>query len=461
MILNDLNGTSNGKATKMSRVKVSGVPDTLEPLKNKTIRELKFNILYIDLNSCFATTEQQARPKLRNKPVAVVNRIAEHATIIAASIEAKELGIKVGMRIEEAKNIYNKLILVETEPSKYIFVHNKLKSIMKSYSPKIVMKSIDEGLIDLSEADNSVKDMTPYNLAIEIKARLNKEIGSYMKCNIGFSYNRFLAKMAGELHKPNGADAITYDNIREVFSHLKLTDLPGINKKTEKRLKTYNIDTPVKLLDASEETLRKQVLKSKEGTKWYFRLRGAEVDERDDITKSIGRQFVLPPKCSLDNIKIRLAHLAEDVGYRLRVQELYAYGMYVWVGVNMNENHFGLHKNILKKDAFSTDQEIIEISSKLFNEIINELKKNNQSLNIRIMGITLYNLSLSSGQQITLTYEQDERRRKIADAVDKINQRFGQRTVHSAYTLGTEDMRVKIPFGSTRYLAEGSSDDMV
>lgn len=433
----------------MSKVKVEGLGDTFDSLGDKTISELGFTILYVDLNSCFATTEQQARPKLRGKPVGIVNRIAEHSTLIAASIEAKALGIKVGMRVEEAKAIVPNIIFAETEPSKYIYVHNKLKDILKSYSPNVVMKSIDEGLVDLSEAGKDVRNKTPRELALEIKERLKDEVGSYMKCNVGFSYNRFLAKLAGELHKPDGMDCITHDNIREVFSHLKLTDLPGINKKVEKRLKTYSINTPLELLDAEEETLRVQVMGSIEGTKWYFRLRGTEVDERDESTKTIGRQFVLPPNPKIDDVKMRLAHLAEDVGYRLRSQKLYARGIYVFATFNMSERSFYMHKNILKNETFSTDSDIIEYSKNLFDEILKEAKSDNP----RIIGVTLYKLEDTETKQLSFGHEKREKSKEVAKVVDEINQRFGSRTVHSAYTLKTnEDMHTKIPFGSTRYL---------
>lgn len=433
----------------MSKVKVEGLGDTFESLGDKTISELGFTILYVDLNSCFATTEQQARPKLRGKPVGIVNRIAEHSTLIAASIEAKALGVKVGMRVEEAKAIVPNIIFAETEPSKYIYVHNKLKDILKSYSPNVVMKSIDEGLVDLSEAGKNVRNKTPRELALEIKEHLKDEVGCYMKCNVGFSYNRFLAKLAGELHKPDGMDCITHDNIREVFSHLKLTDLPGINKKVEKRLKTYSINTPLELLDAEEETLRVQVMGSIEGTKWYFRLRGTEVDERDESTKTIGRQFVLPPNPKIDDVKMRLAHLAEDVGYRLRSQKLYARGIYVFATFNMSERSFYMHKNILKNETFSTDSDIIEYSKNLFNEILKEAKSDNP----RIIGVTLYKLDDTETKQLSFGHEKQEKSKEVAKVIDEINQRFGSRTVHSAYTLKTnEDMHTKIPFGSTRYL---------
>lgn len=434
----------------MSRVKTEGIKDTFLELGDKTIKELGFVIMYVDLNSCFATTEQQARPKLRNKPVAILNRLTENSAIIAASIEAKELGVKVGMRADEAKAICKNIVFAETEPSKYIYVHEKLKSILKSYSPKVLMKSIDEGLVDLSEASESVRNMTPKALAIEIKERLKTEVGCIMKCNVGFSYNRFLAKLAGELHKPDGMDCITHDNIHEVFSHLKLTDLPGINKKTEKRLKTYGIDTPAKLLEADEEVLRVQVFNSIEGTKWYYRLRGTETDERDEKTKSIGRQFVLAPNTAPEEIRIRLAHLAEDVGFRLRSQDLYARGIYVWVTFNLSENNFTAHKNFLKNETFNTDSDIVSFSKELYDAIIKENR--DKSNNPRVIGVSLYKLEEEETSQLSFDHEKSEKAKKVAKVIDEINHRFGSRTVHSAYTLKSNDMHTKIPFGSTRYL---------
>lgn len=434
----------------MSKVKTEGIKDTFSDLGDNTIKELGFVILYVDLNSCFATTEQQARPKLRNKPVAILNRLTENSAIIAASIEAKALGIKVGMRADEAKSIYKDIIFAETEPSKYIYVHEKLKSILKSYSPNILMKSIDEGLVDLSEASEEVRNMTPKALALEIKEHLRTEVGCYMKCNVGFSYNRFLAKLAGELHKPDGMDCITNDNINEVFSHLKLTDLPGINKKTEKRLKTYGIDTPVKLLETDEEVLRVQVFNSIEGTKWYYRLRGIETDERDEKTKSIGRQFVLAPNTPPEEIRIRLAHLAEDVGFRLRGQDLYARGIYVWVTFNLTENNFTAHKNFLKNETFNTDSDIVSFSKELYDAIIKENRE--RSTNPRVIGVSLYKLEKEETSQLSFDHERSEKAQKVAKVIDEINHRFGSRTVHSAYTLKSNDMHTKIPFGSTRYL---------
>src|SRR3954463_1092302 len=105
-------------------------------------------ILHIDLNSCFATVEQQARPLLRGRPVGVTNRLTKNACVVAASHEAKAYGVKVGMTFSQAKLLAPDLIMIENDPPKYHYVYKKLIRIMKSYSPNIGMKSIDEGIID-------------------------------------------------------------------------------------------------------------------------------------------------------------------------------------------------------------------------------------------------------------------------------------------------------------------------
>src|SRR4051812_46880334 len=107
-------------------------------------------ILHIDLNSCFATVEQQARPLLRGKPLAVTNRKTPNACVVAASYEAKSRGVKVGMGYRDAKMLVPDLIMVETDPPKYHHVYQILVDIMLSYSPNVSMKSIDEGIIDFT-----------------------------------------------------------------------------------------------------------------------------------------------------------------------------------------------------------------------------------------------------------------------------------------------------------------------
>jgi DNA polymerase-4 len=131
-------------------------------------------VMHVDLNSCFATVEQQARPLLRGRPVGVTNRITKYCCLIAVSYEAKAKGVKVGMRLDEAKMIIPDLVMIESDPPKYHYAYKKLVEIMNSYSPNFTMKSIDEGVIDF-HGSGSVTSHALVDIGQEIKQRLRDE----------------------------------------------------------------------------------------------------------------------------------------------------------------------------------------------------------------------------------------------------------------------------------------------
>lgn len=107
------------------------------------------NIMHIDINSCFATIEQQANPLIRNRPVVVAAYNSNNGCILASSVDAKKLGIKTGMHVRNGKNIYPNLIVLEPDPIKYRHVHKKLKELLLEYTPDVIPKSIDEFVLNL------------------------------------------------------------------------------------------------------------------------------------------------------------------------------------------------------------------------------------------------------------------------------------------------------------------------
>ena len=147
-------------------------------------------VMHIDLNSCFATVEQQSRPLLRGRPVAVVNRLVENTSVITVSYEAKAYGVRAGMKYRQAKSLCPELAALDSDPPKYRWVYRQLLRIMNSYSPSVVMKSIDEGIIDFAVAPESMRSRGLEAIGKEIKQRLCTEVGSYMRCNIGIGTDR-------------------------------------------------------------------------------------------------------------------------------------------------------------------------------------------------------------------------------------------------------------------------------
>jgi DNA polymerase-4 len=399
-------------------------------------------IMHIDLNSCFATVEQQARPMLRGRPIAIVNRRTDKTAIVTASYEAKKMGVKVGMKLREAKFLCPDIIGIESDPSKYRYVYHKLLDIMNDYSAHVTMKSIDEGVIDFHNTTAAMQGRDLVEIGMEIKQRLKDEIGVWMRCNIGIATNRFLAKTAAGLHKPDGLDEITPQNIREVLGELKLTDLTGIASRNEKRLNSVGIMTPLQLLDTDSTTLHRIVFKSVVGDWWYKRLRGWEVDDVSTDIMRVGRQYVLESfSLSYDEILQRLHHLCESVGSRMRSQGKSARGIYVYAKT-LERGYW--HASSLSSLPFSSDQTIYAQALRLFQKAPDGMKE---------IGIHCYELEPIEDSQLSLFNDQIVREQQVTHAIDGINKRWGDRTIHSAGTLGTGIyVQTKIPFGSTRYL---------
>jgi len=399
-------------------------------------------IMHIDLNSCFATVEQQARPQLRGKPVAIVNRRTDKTAIVTASYEAKAMGVKVGMKLREAKILCPDLVALESDPSKYRYVYHKLLDIMRDYSAHVTMKSIDEGVIDFHQPSHDIAGRDLVEIGYEIKQRLKDEIGVWMRCNVGISTNRFLAKTAAGLHKPDGLDVITSQNIKHVLGELKLTDLTGIAHRNEKRLNSVGIYTPLQFFDADVVTLQKVVFKSIVGEWWYKRLRGFEVDDVETKIGRVGRQYVLERfDLTRDEIVQRLHHLCESVGSRLRSQGFAARGVYVY-GKTLDRQYW--HSSTLSPLPFFSDQSIYAQALQLFDRAPN---------NLREIGVHCYELTAAENSQLSFFADEIIRERQVVEAIDEINKKFGDRTIHSAGTLDTGIyVKTKIPFGSTRYL---------
>ena len=241
-------------------------------------------VLFIDMNSFFASCEQQVNYWLRGRPVGVCVYTGRNSCIIAPSIEAKKKGIKTGMRLNEAIQLCPELVPLETNPSRYRDFHMKIIKVLKKYSEDVIPKSIDEAVVNLHNYKLVHGDMI--SVAKKIKQDISNEVGDWLKCSIGIAPNAFLAKLASDIKKPDGLTVITPDNIDLVLSKMKLKDLPGIATNMAERLISAGIETPVQLRHTSPERLR-IICKGVVGDYWHSRLNFAEVDMKDNDYKSM------------------------------------------------------------------------------------------------------------------------------------------------------------------------------
>jgi DNA polymerase-4 len=399
----------------------------------------KPKIMHIDLNSAFASTEQQSRPTLRGRPVGVTNRISKNCCMITVSYEAKALGVKVGMGLQEVRAICPDIFVVESDPPKYHHMYKKIASIMQSYSPTVEMKSIDEGVIDFNEVALS-KDLI--TIGQEIKKRVKQEMGCYMRINVGIGPNRFLAKQAAGWHKPDGLDTLDATNIESYYKTIKLTDITGIASRYEVRLNAASIYTPTQFANASSKFLQTRVFGGIVGDYWYKRLRGHEIDDRPTKLGIVGRQWVLNKPSNEDSFILPCFHyLCETTGKKLRYNSVDARGVLVWARF-ANGSGFVLRKKF--KSSFYTDQEVYRRALLLFN-------KRPKAMKVQTMGVSCYGLSPSRRSQLSM-FESINKEQWLTEAVDEINDLYGNFTICSAHAMaGKQLVKQKIPFGGTKY----------
>lgn len=417
-------------------------------------------IMHIDLNSCFATIEQQAQPYLRGKPIGVTNRISPYCCMIALSYEAKKMGAKVGMRYNEIKTIIPNLVVLETDPPKYHHAYKKLMQIMKSYSPKVQMKSIDEGIIDFYGTRDAINPRPLSVIGYEIKQRLRNELGCWMKCNIGIATNRFLAKLAASFDKPDGLTILDHTNLQDRYKTLGLTDLPGIASRYEARLNRRGIMSPTDFLNAPLYTLHKNVFESVVGVHWHQRIRGYEVDDVKTNLGIVGKQFALDKRTSDEKELLkRFAYLCYTTARKLRYNNVKARGIYVylflegdptekfmgggWMSGRSKSSWFKRH---LFDQPFYSDRAVFENAKLIFDQ----RPKDKQVI---LMSITCYKLSASDGEPMQLELFRDlNKEEKITETIDDVNEAFGYPTLTLATGLRAHGIvRQKVPFGSTKY----------
>jgi DNA polymerase-4 len=359
---------------------------------------------------------------------------------------AKKYGIKTGSTVREAKVLCKDVIVRMTDTVMVRDVHVKMKKIFNDYSPDIAPKSIDEVVLDFSSMERLVKTRGLQEIAKEIKARLRAEVGEWISCSIGIAPNRFLAKLAAGLIKPDGLVTITHENLRSVYSKLSLTDLPGINVRYEARLNMHNIFTPIDFLNAPLLLLKKQVFQSINGYYWYLRLRGYEQDGVDFKRKSFGQDYALKQHTSNPaDIASILMKLCEKMGRRLRRHTMAASGIHIAI-VNSDGTYW--HKGRMTQRDMYTTQE-------LFREALFTFNKRPEKKRIGKLCVSCYGLHACDDSQQTLFDDGPEKSRKLSDAVDKINDKYGEYVITPLIMMGMgEKVLDRIAFGAVKELED-------
>lgn len=400
-------------------------------------REL--NWIFVDLNSFFASCEQEDRPELRYRPVAVVPLEAETTCCIAASYEAKAFGVKTGTLVSEARRLCPGIEFVEARHELYVKFHHRIVAAVESCLPVTAVLSIDEMACRLMGREREL--LEALRLAEQVKLAIREKAGSTLRCSVGLAPNRWLAKIASDMEKPDGLVALTPDLLSETLAGLELRDLPGIGARTEKRLQAQGVSTMAELLAKSREQMH-ELWGSVWGDRLWYWLRGEDFDLGEtEHAKSVGHQHVLGPEMRTMEkawaVALKLLHKA---AMRMRKEGLWASRLSVSVGFvgkapvrSVSAFGPGRAESWHREAVIAECQDnamLIAVMRKLW-ETRPRGRQHEQPF---FISVTLGGLVSDAEHSLTLFDGEDgsEQRRELSRAMDALNRKYGMSTLAPA-----------------------------
>jgi DNA polymerase IV len=399
--------------------------------------------LVIDLNCAFASIEQQHDHTLRGRPLAIAAYAVDAATIVSSSREARDLGIKTGMRVFEAKAIFPRIVVMEPNPPRYRAASDQLIEIMERHSPDVLRMSIDEASMNLSGTPDLAR-LGPEGVGRAIKREIRETVGECVSSSVGISTSIWMAKQASNLNKRDGLERIDHTNLVSVFERLELTELSGIAEATARRLNRAAIRTPVEFLSASPDRLRLAGMSLEVAGMWLKRLRGYEVSDFEGVArKSYSHSHVMARATSSQaELEELLMRLSDMVGRRLRTAG--RRGSVVSVGVVYRPDVGRFSRQSKLANPIATGDEIYRAALAL-------LAARDPNRKVGTLGVGLAGLSDAEPGQMDLFSDPTRPRSdRLERAVDVIRNRFGEDAVQRARLLGrAQVVRDRIAFGNT------------
>lgn len=382
-------------------------------------------ILLVDMNSFFASIEQQCNPRLKGKPIAVGGPAGSRSVVSAASYEARRFGVHSAMSIMEALRLCPELILISGDMRKYADISRRVFRICGDYTDLLEIYSIDECFMDVTPTQHLFGGSL--SIALEIKRRILEELG--LTCSIGIGPNKVLAKLAAGMRKPNGLVEIRPGDVHELLEHLPVGKLHGIGDKTAAQLKVMGITTAGALGRASRECLKR-----------HFGVYGEALHamgngtcdtpvvpyyDHQDI-KSVGHSHTLSQNTRDWSVLNRhLLRLSEMVGRRMRKKGFA--GRTVSLMVRYADMHTFSRRRSLP--------EYIDDGYAIYNVALSILREQvGNKRAIRLVGVCVSNLARDSHQLNLFT---DERNGKLLKVLDTINDRYGEFTIRRASLVDT------------------------
>jgi DNA polymerase-4 len=393
------------------------------------------NWLFVDLNSYFASVEQQVRPELRGRPVAIVPMLADSTVCLAASYEAKAVGVKTGTVVADAKRMCPGIALLEARHEIYVEYHHRIVAAVESCLPVAGVQSIDEMACRLIGRQRPL--LAALEMGRQVKRAILEQVGPMLRSSVGLATNRYLAKVASDMEKPDGLVALTPDILPAALRTLVLRDLPGVGARMEKRLNERGVRTMDELLALDREQTG-QLWGSVLGERLWYWLRGEDFggDELEHA-KSIGHQHVLAPEMRNPEKAWAVAHkLLHKAAMRLRREKLWATGITLAIGFAVPRGSGPVSRFGAPTRGWKADLPLAECQDS--STLIAALTRLWQSrptgaefAHPYFLGVTLNKLVPDRLHTMSLFdgLEDQQRRTRLAAAMDALNLKYGMHTL--------------------------------
>ena len=371
------------------------------------------------MNAYFASAEQDARPELRGKPVAVVAVPVDTTCCIAVSYEAKAFGVKTGTLVGEARRLCPRLAVIEARPPYYVRLHRRIVEAIETVLPIDAVKSIDEMACRLTGRQQA--QTSAVALARAVKQAIRRDAGPTLRCSIGLAPNRFLAKVACDMHKPDGLTILHHRDLPQRLYRLELMDLPGIGRKMHHRLLNRGIETVEQLCRLSKEEMR-DVWNGIVGDRWWHWLRGDDLPEPPTRRATVGHSHVLPPDLRNDagarSVAIKLLHKAAT---RMRRLDYYAGRLSIAVyDLGASRGWEGAARLGHCRDTST----LLAVLADLWS------RRPREGSPLRV-AVTLSDLAPAASVPRSL-FDDDRRRERLSEIVDQVNERLGATSLYFA-----------------------------
>ena len=372
-------------------------------------------ILHVDMDAFFAAVEQREHPEYRGKPV-IVGGLSSRGVVATASYEARRSGVHSAMPMATARRRCPDGIFVQGNYALYRAVSTEIFAIFSRYSPLVEPLSIDEAFLDVTGM--GLLAPSPRVLAQRLKAEIREKTA--LVASVGIAPNKFLAKLASDLEKPDGLVEIRAEDAVRRIAPLPVRRLWGVGRRTEEKLLAQGIKTIGEMQQADEKKLARSL-----GTRAAHALKELSFgrDERrvepDREAKSIGKEVTFERDLeSAEEAERELLSLAEKVGWRLRLAGVAARTIQLKV---RRADFTTFTRNRTLFEATAHDEPIFRTARDLFREL--GIKSG-----IRLLGVTGENFEPSALPSLF----RDEKKERLYGAIDALKKRFGESIITKA-----------------------------